>query len=294
MKLSVAFFALASVWHFVQGQEKSTSLRGSYAEAGPAEEDEIASSGDIMNSQVQSSHDSTTVDSEAIPSLPEFLCPVADRYKTEAGNSGEKIALKFYPGDDPVITWAIVIACNVALQELYNDLYPADEMTIHYDTVDNMELVIPDKQALMQAEVVGNTTLGDIPDQEHEGADSLCSVAYPYKTEAGNSGDKIALKFYPGDDPLETWASVVACNVALQELYNDLYPGDKMTIHYDIVDNMELVIPNKQALMQAVVVGNTTLGDIPDQEHEGADRRKLQALTWYKGNAAWWTWDCDF
>jgi hypothetical protein len=112
-----------------------------------------------------------------------------------------------------------------------------------------MELFIPNKKAFMQAVVVGNTTLGDIPYQEHEGADhrnSLCSKAYPYKTEAGDSGDKIALKFYPEDDPLETWESIIACNMALQELYNDLYPGDEMTIHYDTVDNMELFIPDKQ------------------------------------------------
>jgi hypothetical protein len=447
MKLCVAVFTFASVWHFVQGQEKSTSLRGSYAEAEPAGEDEIASSGDIMNSQVQSSHDSTTFESEAIPSLPDFLCPVADRYKTEAGDSGDKIALKFYPGDDPVETWAIVIACNMALQELYNDLYPGDVLTIHYDTVDNMELVIPDKQAIFgnttlgdipdQAEAgpaeedeiassgdimnsqvqsshdsttveseaiaipslpeflcpvadrykteagdsgdkialkfypgddpvetwtiviacnvalqelyndlypgdvltihydivdnmelvipdkqafFGNTTLGDIPVQEHEGAASLCSKAYPYRTQAGDSGDKIALKFYPGDDPLETWASIIACNMALQVLYNDLYPGDEMTIHYDIVDNMELVIPDKQAFMQAVVIGNTTTGELVldantnatdemnlfDDEDSGGrmlmtegsikgdGRRKLQALTWFKGNAASWAWDCDF
>jgi len=53
MKLSVAFFALASVWHFVQGQENSTYLRGSDAEAALAEEDEIASSGDMVNSHVR-------------------------------------------------------------------------------------------------------------------------------------------------------------------------------------------------------------------------------------------------
>ena len=112
--------------------------------------------------QVQSSHDSTTVDSEAIPPIPESLCSVADTYTTAAGDSGDLIALKFYPGDDPVETWASVVACNVALQELYNDLYPGDKMTIYYDTVDKMELVIPDKQALMQAVVVGNTTFGEL------------------------------------------------------------------------------------------------------------------------------------
>ena len=61
-------------------------------------------------SSCQSSHDSTIIDSEAIPSIPEYLCSVAYRYKTEAGDSGDKIALKFYPGDDPVETWAIVVA----------------------------------------------------------------------------------------------------------------------------------------------------------------------------------------
>ncbi len=50
---------------------------------------------------------------------------------------------------------------------------------------------------------------------------------------------------------METWGYIVACNKALQELYKDLYPGDKMTIHYDTVDKMELVIPDKQAIKQA-------------------------------------------
>jgi hypothetical protein len=112
--------------------------------------------------EVHSSRDSTIVDTEPIPPVPVFLCPEADTYTSLAGDSGVKIALKFYPGDDPKETWAYIIACNKALQDLYKDLYPGDKMTIHYDTVDKMELVIPDKQAMMQAVVIGNTTTGEL------------------------------------------------------------------------------------------------------------------------------------
>ena len=51
MKLSVAYFAFASVWHSVLGQEQSTFLRGSDSET--AEADERASFGDILNSHEQ-------------------------------------------------------------------------------------------------------------------------------------------------------------------------------------------------------------------------------------------------
>jgi len=42
MKLSVSFFAFASVWHSVHGQEQSTFLRGRGAEVEAAVEDEGA------------------------------------------------------------------------------------------------------------------------------------------------------------------------------------------------------------------------------------------------------------
>ncbi len=50
MKLSVAYFAFANVRHAVLGQELSTFLHGSGAEGAVAEEDELASFGDIFNS----------------------------------------------------------------------------------------------------------------------------------------------------------------------------------------------------------------------------------------------------
>ena len=55
MKLSVAYFAFASVWHSVLGQEQSIFLRGSDSEKAVAEveADECASFGDILNSQEQ-------------------------------------------------------------------------------------------------------------------------------------------------------------------------------------------------------------------------------------------------
>jgi len=57
MKLSVAYFAFASVWHSVLGQEQSTFLRGSDSETAvaeaEAEADERASFGDILNSHEQ-------------------------------------------------------------------------------------------------------------------------------------------------------------------------------------------------------------------------------------------------
>jgi len=68
---------------------------------------------------------------------------------------------------------------------------------------------------------------------------------------------------------VETWANIVACNVALKELYKELYPGDKMTIHYDIVEKMELVIPDKQSIQQAVIVGNTTYGELMENANTG-------------------------
>ena len=61
MKLSVAYFAFASLWHSVLGQEQSTFLRGSDSEMAvaeavaeaEAEADERASFGDILNSHEQ-------------------------------------------------------------------------------------------------------------------------------------------------------------------------------------------------------------------------------------------------
>ena len=55
MKLSVAYFTFASVWHSVLGQEQSTFLRGSDSETAvaEAEADERASFGDILNSHKQ-------------------------------------------------------------------------------------------------------------------------------------------------------------------------------------------------------------------------------------------------
>ena len=59
MKLSVAYFAFASVWHSVLGQEQSTFLRGSDSESAvaeaeaEAEADERASFGEILNSREQ-------------------------------------------------------------------------------------------------------------------------------------------------------------------------------------------------------------------------------------------------
>jgi hypothetical protein len=49
MKLSVSFFAFASVWHSVHGQDQSTILRGRGAEVEAAVEDEGASFGNIVN-----------------------------------------------------------------------------------------------------------------------------------------------------------------------------------------------------------------------------------------------------
>ena len=55
MKLSVAYFAFASLWHSVLGQEQSIFLRGSDSEMAVAEveADERASFGDILNSHEQ-------------------------------------------------------------------------------------------------------------------------------------------------------------------------------------------------------------------------------------------------
>lgn len=53
MKLRVAYFAFASVWHSVLGQEQSTFLRGSGVEGAVAEEDKRTSFGDIFNSYKQ-------------------------------------------------------------------------------------------------------------------------------------------------------------------------------------------------------------------------------------------------
>jgi hypothetical protein len=50
MKLSVSFFAFASVWHSVHGQEQLTFLRGRGAEAEAAVEDEGTSFGNMVNS----------------------------------------------------------------------------------------------------------------------------------------------------------------------------------------------------------------------------------------------------
>ncbi len=50
MKLRVTYFAFASVWHSVLGQEQSTFLRGSGVEGAVAEEDKRAPFGGIFNS----------------------------------------------------------------------------------------------------------------------------------------------------------------------------------------------------------------------------------------------------
>ena len=61
-----------------------------------------------------------------------------------------KIALKFYPQDNVTVAWGRIVACNVALQMLHEERYPNNTMTVHFDTVENMRLVIPDKEALLK------------------------------------------------------------------------------------------------------------------------------------------------
>ncbi len=53
MKLNVAYFAFASMWHSVLGQEESTFLHGRGAEGTVAEEDKGASFWDFFNSHKQ-------------------------------------------------------------------------------------------------------------------------------------------------------------------------------------------------------------------------------------------------
>jgi len=70
MKLSVAYFAFASVWHSVLGQQQSTFLRGSDSETAVAEEeaeaDERASFVDILNSHEQQPQSLFEDDREAV------------------------------------------------------------------------------------------------------------------------------------------------------------------------------------------------------------------------------------
>ncbi len=53
MKLSVTYFAFASVWHSIIGQEELTFLHGSGAEGVVTEEDKRASFSNIFNSHKQ-------------------------------------------------------------------------------------------------------------------------------------------------------------------------------------------------------------------------------------------------
>lgn len=88
---------------------------------------------------------------------------------------------------------------------------------------------------------------------------SMCPSTKSYSTAADDSGGKIALKFYPRDDVQETWAMIVSCNVALQELYEKLYPNEIKTIHFAIKRNMRLVIPDKVVILQML---NATYGEL--------------------------------
>jgi hypothetical protein len=78
------------------------------------------------------------------------MCPSTKSYTTAADDSGDKIALKFYPQDNVTKAWGTIVACNVALQMLHEERYPNNTMTLHFDTVKNMRLVIPDKEALLK------------------------------------------------------------------------------------------------------------------------------------------------
>jgi hypothetical protein len=121
----------------------------------------------------------------------------------------------------------------------------------------------PKKQIEVQS-IMDLSTMGSDPAIDKathaEVAGTLCAVATTfYTTKTNDSGDKIAKKFYPGDDVEESWALIVTCNEQLQELY----AGDKTTLQFDTLEGMKLLIPDKQAILQAPV-GNTnyTYGEL--------------------------------
>lgn len=102
-------------------------------------------------------------------------------------------------------------------------------------------------------------------------SDFVCQGATLYETESQDSGDKIALKFYPQDDAVDSWALIVACSNALQERYKARNVTDKGSVPFDTVEGMELLIPNKTALMEAPFIGNLTLGELKDKSTNATD-----------------------
>jgi hypothetical protein len=70
MKISVFFFAFASVWHSVHGQEQSTFLRGRGAEVEAAVEDEGASFGNMVNSHKHVEEDREDIITETVGGAP--------------------------------------------------------------------------------------------------------------------------------------------------------------------------------------------------------------------------------
>eukprot|EP00798_Chlamydomonas_sp_ICE-L_P019824 gene19824-26511_t len=74
-----------------------------------------------------------------------------------------------------------------------------------------------------------------------------CSIKTMYTTSPEDSGDAIALKFYPDADAAEIWGWVVSCNEQLQVLY-----AGSTQVQWDVPQDLELVIPDVVTTLMAV------------------------------------------
>eukprot|EP00798_Chlamydomonas_sp_ICE-L_P026880 gene26880-4489_t len=68
-----------------------------------------------------------------------------------------------------------------------------------------------------------------------------------HTTSPEDSGDAIALKFYPDADAAEVWGWVVSCNEQLQVLY-----AGSTQVQWDVPQDLELVIPDVVTTLMAV------------------------------------------
>lgn len=94
--------------------------------------------------------------------LDDSICQGATRFKTKTRDSGKKISKRFYPEDDVLVTWALIVTCSKELQERYKECNVTDKASVPFDTVRGMKLLIPVKRTVMEVPVVGNLTFGDL------------------------------------------------------------------------------------------------------------------------------------
>ncbi|KAL7426602.1 hypothetical protein ACHAXM_001127, partial [Skeletonema potamos] len=215
------------------GEEEEEVLEVMVEQSGP--EQIIAESGP----------DFSAIESSIAPDP--LLCPVATFYTTKADDSGDKIAKQFFPEDDVEVAWAYIVTCNQLLQALYKAV-DGDETTIRFDTMEGMDLVIPDKQAFLQQKVVGNLTF-----EELISMDSLLHSSFEGLTAEEFMSTTGSL-LYKLDPSLEGLSAEELMSIVEEVMTNDL----------------ELESPSDGFLDSLLPSSNEG-----DDENSGGNRRKL-------------------